>query len=89
MSVTKPTPKVPPLDELLLVVALLLALLDAAGALAELVLLLLPHAASPRASAPVQIATRLRSLILPITVSPFLKTGMGNHNLCAGRWEVA
>ncbi|MBV9358550.1 MAG: hypothetical protein JO023_23815 [Chloroflexi bacterium] len=87
MSVTRPTPKVPPLEDALVVALLLLAavvlLLDAAGALelVLLLLLLLPHAASPRASAPVQIATRLRSLILPITVSPFLKTGMGNHNL--------
>jgi hypothetical protein len=75
MSVTKPTPKVPPLDDALLLLVLLVL---GAAALLELLLLLLllllPHAASPRASAAVARATRLESLILPVTASPFLRT---------------
>jgi hypothetical protein len=81
MSVTKPTPKVPPLDDALAAVLLLVvALLLAAGALLEVAVLLellLPHAASPRASAPVAIATRLRSLILPINCVSFPKDRNG------------
>jgi hypothetical protein len=73
MSVTKPTLKFPPPDEPL---AAVLVLLDAAApplplaavlAGVELLLLLLPHAASPRASAAVARVTRPTGLILPVT----------------------
>jgi hypothetical protein len=70
MSVTRPTLKPDPLEDAAVV------LVEAAAApllvLLELVLLLLlPHAASPRASVATPRATRLRSLILPVTASPF------------------
>jgi hypothetical protein len=75
MSVTRPTLKPPPLDELVvaLVLALVLLLLGAAAAppLELVVLLLLPHAASPRASTAVARVTRPTGLILPVTRSPF------------------
>lgn len=90
MSVTKPTLKLPPLDEPLL--AAVEVLLDAAApplllelVAALLLLLLLPHAASPRASTAVARATRPTGLILPVTRSPFRQNRMGNHNLWAGR----
>jgi hypothetical protein len=71
MSVTKPTLKPEPLDEVLVV-----PLAAGAAALVELlvvallVLLLLPHAASPRATAKTRTA-RTERLILPVTASPF------------------
>jgi hypothetical protein len=69
VSVTNPTLKFPPpLDEL--VVLLEAPALPAPLELA-LLLLLLPHAASPRASAAVARATGPESLILPVTTSPF------------------
>ena len=92
MSVTKPTfmpdPLDDPLDDALVV------LLDAAPPLAVVVellvlLLLLPHAASPSASTPVARATRLRSLILPVTVSPFLKTEWPTITSAQDAGEVA
>jgi hypothetical protein len=73
MSVTKPTLKLEPLDEVLVVplaagAAALVELLVVA--LLLLLLLLLPHAASPRATAETRTA-RTERLILPVTASPF------------------
>jgi hypothetical protein len=72
MSVTRPTLKPEPLEAaavVLLVAAeppLLAVVVDVV-----VLLLLLPHAASPRASVATPRATRLRSLIVPVTASPF------------------
>ncbi len=72
MSVTKPTLSfVPLLDELAVLVLLDAAALPPLELLELLLLLLLPHAASPRASAAVARATRPTGLILPVTSSPF------------------
>src|SRR5689334_21400178 len=87
MSVTRPTLKLPPLDEPVEALVLLLLLLGAAAAppLELVVLLLLPHAVSPIASAAVARVTRPTGLILPVTRSPFRQNRMGNHSLCAGQ----
>jgi hypothetical protein len=82
MSVTSPTLKLLALDEPELAV-----LLDPLAELPPellLLLLLLPHATSPRASATAAIARRPTGLILPFTASPFLHDRMGNHIPCAG-----
>jgi hypothetical protein len=73
MSVTRPTLKPEPLDDAADVVALDAPELPLLAVLAELVvlLLLLPHAASPRASVATPRATRPRGLIVPVTASPF------------------
>ena len=69
MSVTKPTLKPLPLDELELVLEDEPPLL-----LVVLLLLLLPHAASTNASATIASAPRPTGLILlPLTASPFRK----------------
>jgi hypothetical protein len=72
MSVTRPTLKLPLLDEPPEALVLV-ALVDAAAPplplapVVVVVLLLLPHAVSPRASAAVARATRPTGLILPVT----------------------
>jgi hypothetical protein len=71
MSVTKPTGKPEPLDDEPVVALALVVPLDAGALLVVVVLLLLPHAASPRASAARATAKRPAGLILPITTSPF------------------
>jgi hypothetical protein len=79
MSVTKPTLNEPPLDDALL--EALVVALDAPPALELLLLLLLPHADSTKASAPALIAARRRSLILPFTRSPLIRTENATINL--------
>ena len=85
MSVTRPTLKLLPLDELLELelVDVLDPPLLAAGLLV-LLLLLLPHAATTMAIATAATARRPKGLILPDTKSPFLHDRMGNHSPCAG-----
>jgi guanine deaminase len=91
MSVTTPTLKFDPLDEvppLEAVDVVLLLLLGAAAlppALEVLLLLLLPHAASPRVSTAIANAAAPDGLILPVTTTPFHQNRMRNHNPCAGR----
>lgn len=75
MSVTNPTLKPEPLDDDPPDAALVV-LVDAdapplAGVELVVLLLLLPHAASPRASAAVARATRPTGLILPVTLISF------------------
>jgi hypothetical protein len=86
MSVTRPTLKLLPLDELLELEELLDPPL--AAALLVLLLLLLPHAATTMAIATAATARRPKGLILPDTKSPFLHDRMGNHSPCAGpAWD--
>jgi hypothetical protein len=81
MSVTSPTLKLLALDEPELAVLLV----PPAEALPlELLLLLLPHATSPRTSTTAAAAMSPTGLILPFTESPFLHDRMGNHIPCGG-----
>lgn len=94
MSVTRPTLKPDPLDDvppLAAVVVLLDAavLLAALGLLLLLLLLLLPHAASPRASTAAASAPRPNGLILPDTTSPFLKSEGATITRSADPWSLA
>jgi hypothetical protein len=73
MSVTSPTLNpVPGLLALPVVLPELAEVLpEVLPELAGVVLLLLPHAAKPKISAALEIATRLRAPILMLTTSPF------------------
>jgi hypothetical protein len=95
MSVTKPTLKPDPLDDVPPLAAVVV-LLDAAVLLAALgllllllLLLLLPHAASPRASTTTASAPRPDGLILPDTTSPFLKSEGATIARSADPWPLA